>query len=134
MIQPQTNIKIFDNSGVRSLRCVHVEKKAYKHSARVGSVILAVVTQTKKKNTTKFSYKKGDLVRVLVISTKKETALPHSGIFFKNFGGNVGMVIQPSKKQQQSVVPASPRFESHVPYFFKNFSLKNLKLYSNLII
>ena len=134
MIQPQTNIKIFDNSGVKGLRCVHIEKKAYNRSAQVGNLVLGVVTQTKKRNITKSSYKKGDLIRVLVVSSKKETALPHSGIFFKNFGGNVGMVVQPSKKQQQSVVPASPRFESHVPYFFKNFSLKNLKLYSNLII
>ena len=49
MIQPQTNIKIFDNSGVKGLRCVHIEKKAYNRSARVGNLVLGVVTQTKKK-------------------------------------------------------------------------------------
>ena len=49
MIQPQTTIKIFDNSGVKAIKCVHVEKKAYRHCALVRNIVLGVVTQTKKK-------------------------------------------------------------------------------------
>ncbi len=134
MIQPQTNIKIFDNSGVKAIRCVHVEKKAYRHCALVSNIVLGVVTQTKKKSTVKSSYKKGDLVRVLVVSSKKETQLTVSGIFFKNFENNLGMVVQPTKKQQVAVVPAGSRFESHIPFFFKNYTLKTLGLYSTFTI
>jgi ribosomal protein L14 len=134
MIQPQTTIKIFDNSGVKAIKCVHVEKKAYRHCALVSNIVLGVVTQTKKKSTTKSSYKKGDLVRVLVVSSKKETQCGSSGIFFKNFENNLGIIVQPTKKQQAVVVPAGSRFESHIPLFFKNYTLKNLGLYSNLII
>ena len=134
MIQPQTKVKIFDNSGVKAIRCVHVEKKAYRHCALVSNIVLGVVTQTKKKSNTKSSYKKGDLVRVLVVSSKKETQLAASGIFFKNFENNLGIIVQPTKKQQTSAVPAGSRFESHIPLFFKNFTLKTLGLYSKLTV
>jgi ribosomal protein L14 len=134
MIQPITNIKIKDNSGVKAIRCVHVESKNYRSFARVGNTVLGVVVEIKKKTLLKSPYTKGDLVRVFIASSRKETPIKHSGIFFKNLASNVGIVIQPSKKKQTTLLPAGSRFESYLPYFFRDSNFKTYRLYTNLVI
>ncbi len=133
MIQPQTVLKVLDNSGVKIIRCVHVERKSYKSFAKTSNVVLGVVLETKKQ-TNKTLYKKGDLVRLLVVSTKKEVSLPFSGLFFKNIAFNVGFLLQPTKKRQMQLLPAASRFDSFLPFFFVQKANKSLRTSTNLFI
>jgi ribosomal protein L14 len=123
MIQLQTIVKIFDNSGVRLVRCIRVEKKHANCIGHVGNVFLGVVLRIKKKNNTKTYFKKGDMVRVILVSSTKETQLNKTGIYFNNNSENIGFIIQPSKKNKQIQLPVASRFDSFLPksMFQKNF-------------
>jgi hypothetical protein len=134
MVQPQTVLKVSDNSGVKTIRCVHVERKSYKSFAKSSNVVLGVVMETKKKQTNKILYKKGDLVRLLVVSTKKEVSLPFSGLFFRNMSFNVGFLLQPTKNKQTHLLPSASRFDSFLPFFFVQKANKSLRTMTNLFI
>lgn len=120
MIQLQTFVKILDNSGIKQVRCIRVEKKHAKCIGYPGDIFLGVITQIKKKNTSKLTFRKGDIVRVFVVSTKKESQHKSTGIYFNTLQENIGFVIQPTKKnKQQTLLPIASRFDSFFPKVFK---------------
>ena len=59
MIQPQSRLRVADNTGARSIQCIRVMGRSLKTSAGVGDVIVATV-------------KKGDVVRAVIVRTSKE--------------------------------------------------------------
>jgi large subunit ribosomal protein L14 len=68
MIQPQTRLKVADNSGAKELMCIRVLKGSNARYGRVGDIIVASVKQAIP-NT---PIKKGDVVKAVVVRTKKE--------------------------------------------------------------
>lgn len=68
MIQPQTRLKVADNSGAREIMCIRVLKGSNARYGRVGDIIIASVKQAIP-NT---PIKKGDVVKAVVVRTKKE--------------------------------------------------------------
>jgi len=67
MIQQESRLKVADNSGAREILCVRVEK-GFKHRyASVGDTIVATVKQA----TPGSPIKKGELVKAVVVRTKK---------------------------------------------------------------
>jgi large subunit ribosomal protein L14 len=69
VIQQESRIKVADNSGARSLLTIRVLGGSKRRSAGVGDVIVASV----KEATPGGGVKKGDVVRAVVVRTKKET-------------------------------------------------------------
>ena len=63
MIQPQTRLKVADNTGARQIMCINVPGGSRKRYARVGDVIVASV----KKAIPDSSVKKGEVVRAVVV-------------------------------------------------------------------
>jgi large subunit ribosomal protein L14 len=68
MIQNETRLKIADNSGGRELLVIHVLGGSGRRYARVGDVVVGTV----KIATPHSAVKKSDIVRAVVVRTKKE--------------------------------------------------------------
>ena len=68
MIQPQTRLKVADNTGARTIQCIRVMGRSLKTEAGVGDVIVASVKQA----IPNAAVKKGDVVRAVVVRTAKE--------------------------------------------------------------
>lgn len=67
MIQPQTRLRVADNSGAKEVMCINVLGGTGKRYARVGDVIVASV----KEATPGGLVKKGNVVRAVVVRTAK---------------------------------------------------------------
>ncbi len=89
MIQNETRLKVADNSGARSLLCIRVLGGSRRRSAGIGDVIVAAV----KEATPGGAVKKGDVVKAVVVRTKKETRR-NDGSYIR-FGENAGVIINP---------------------------------------
>ena len=68
MIQPQTRLKVADNSGAKEIMCFRVLGGSFRRSGSVGDVIVASV----KTATPGGAVKKGDVVKAVVVRTVKE--------------------------------------------------------------
>ena len=67
MIQPQTRLKVADNSGAKEIMCIRVLGGSFRKSANIGDVIVASV----RKAAPGGSVKKGDVVQAVVVRTAK---------------------------------------------------------------
>jgi len=67
MIQPQTYLRVADNTGARELMCIRVLGGGKQSAATVGDVIIAVV----KDATPNMPVKKSDIVRAVIVRTRK---------------------------------------------------------------
>ena len=68
MIQKETNLVVADNSGARSVRAFNLYGGSYRKYSYVGDIILAAVKDAIPNG----KVKKGDVVRCVVVRTKKQ--------------------------------------------------------------
>ena len=71
MIQQETRVRVADNSGARELLCIRVMGGSHRRYAGVGDIIVGTVKTASPQGT----IKKGEVVRAVVVRTKK----PHGG-------------------------------------------------------
>ena len=67
MIQPQTRLKVADNTGAKVIMCIRVLGGSFRRSGNIGDVIIASV----KKATPGGVVKKGDVVKAVIVRTSK---------------------------------------------------------------
>jgi large subunit ribosomal protein L14 len=67
MIQQESRVKVADNTGAREILCIRVLGGSNRRYARVGDVIVAAVKSASPQG----SIKKGEVVRAVVVRTKK---------------------------------------------------------------
>jgi large subunit ribosomal protein L14 len=67
MIQPQSYLRVADNTGAREVMCIQVLGGGKQEAATVGDVIVAVV----KDATPNMPVKKADVVRAVIVRTRK---------------------------------------------------------------
>ncbi len=91
MIQLRTMLDVADNSGARKVMCVKVIGGAGRRYARLGDIIICSVKEAIPDGTVK----KGQVVRAVVVRTRKEEGRP-DGTFIK-FDKNAAVLIQPTK-------------------------------------
>ncbi len=72
MIQPFTRLKVADNSGAREVMCIRVLKGSNARYGHVGDVIVASV----KEASPNMPIKKGDVVRAVIVRTKRTIKRP----------------------------------------------------------
>ncbi|ACL25874.1 MULTISPECIES: 50S ribosomal protein L14 [Chloroflexus] len=72
MIQPQTRLKVADNTGAKEIMCIRVLGGSRVRYGRVGDIIVASV----KEATPGGQVKKGDVVKAVIIRTAKEYGRP----------------------------------------------------------
>ena len=87
MIQQYTRLKAADNSGARSLLCIRVLKGSTTKTGFIGDVIVAAV----KSATPGANVKKGDVVKAVIVRTKKPTKRPDGSTI--RFDGNAAVVL-----------------------------------------
>jgi large subunit ribosomal protein L14 len=68
MIQVESRLRVADNTGARELLCIRIRGGSRRRYATVGDIIVGTVKQA----TPGGSVKKGDVVRAVVVRTKKE--------------------------------------------------------------
>ena len=68
MIQQESRLKVADNTGAREVLCIRVEGGSRRRYAGVGDTIVCTVKQAIPHG----SVKKGDVVKAVVVRTKKE--------------------------------------------------------------
>ena len=68
MIQNESRLRVADNTGARELLCIRVMGGSRRRYAGVGDVIVAAVKQATPQGTVK----KGEVVKAVVVRTKKE--------------------------------------------------------------
>ena len=70
MIQPQTILKVADNSGAKTVKCIKVSGGFKKRYASLGDMIVVSVQQLRNKSKKTSKVLKGGVFRALVIRTK----------------------------------------------------------------
>ena len=93
MIQVESRIKVADNSGAREVLCIKVLGGYKKRYASVGDIITASV----KSATPHMPIKKGDIVRAVIVRTKKEVRRK-DGTYLR-FNENACVIIDKDKKE-----------------------------------
>ncbi len=88
MIQVQTMLHVADNTGAKRLMCIRVLGGSLRQYASVGDIIVCTV----KEATPGGVVKKGDVVKAVVVRTKKEVRRP-DGTYIK-FDENAAVVIK----------------------------------------
>ena len=88
MVQQQSILKVADNTGAKEIMCIRCLGGSYRRYARIGDVIVASV----KSATPGGVVKKGDVVKAVVVRTKKETRRPDGS--YIRFDENAAVIIR----------------------------------------
>ena len=91
MIQPETRLKVADNSGAREILTIKVLGGSKRKFASIGDVIVASVKQA----TPGGAVKKGDVVKAVIVRTKSG-ARRKDGSYIK-FDENAAVIIREDK-------------------------------------
>jgi large subunit ribosomal protein L14 len=72
MIQAETRLSVADNSGAKEVYCIKVLGGTRRRYARIGDIIVVSVKEAIPNS----KVKKGDVLKAVVVRTKKETRRP----------------------------------------------------------
>lgn len=136
MLQIGSIIKVKDNSGVQSVKCFHP-------GIKLGDVIRCSVVkinsnaQSSKYSSNKrekgaiTSFKRGDVVTVLVINTAKTAKTSNNdqdkeGGIRTKYGENIGILMKAGNKESDPRVPFGTRISGAVPRSLRNKGWGNI--------
>lgn len=88
MVQQQSRLRVADNSGAREVMCIRVMGGSTRKYAGVGDIIVASV----KTATPGGAIKKGDVVKCVVVRTKKPIRRPDGS--YIRFDENAAVIIR----------------------------------------
>ncbi|GAX86899.1 large subunit ribosomal protein L14 [Lebetimonas natsushimae] len=92
MIQPFTRLKVADNSGAKEIMCIKVLGGSKRRYATVGDIIVASV----KKALPNGKVKKGQVVKAVIVRTKKEVQRENGSLI--RFDDNAAVIIDAKKE------------------------------------
>ena len=96
MLQLMSKMKLADNSGAKKLQVIRVTGGYKKRFARVGDVVTCAVKEVVPHG----QIKKGDVVKAVIVRTKKEIRRK-SGIYIR-FDENAGVIIDVKTKDPKA--------------------------------
>ena len=88
MIQQESRLRVADNTGAREILCIRVLGGSHRRYAGLGDTIVATVKDAIPGG----NVKKGDVVKAVIVRTKKETRRP-DGSYIK-FDENAAVIIK----------------------------------------
>jgi len=95
MIQQETHLRVADNTGAREILCIRVTGGSRRRYGSVGDVIIASVKQA----TPTSSVKKGEIVRAVIVRTKKPISRTDGTAI--RFDENAAVILDPLSKNPQ---------------------------------
>ena len=87
MIQPQTRLKVADNTGAKEIMCIRILGGSRKKYAEVGDLIKASVKQAAPNG----AVKKGEVVTAVIVRQAKEMGRPDGS--YIRFDDNAAVII-----------------------------------------
>ncbi len=87
MIQLRSKLKLADNTGVRLLQVIRVLGGSKRRFGGIGDVVVASVKEVDSQSL----FKKGQIVRALIVRTRKEKSRPDGS--FIRFDDNAAVII-----------------------------------------
>ena len=91
MIQPQTRLKVADNSGAKEIMCIRVLGGSFRRSGSIGDIIVASV----KTATPGGQVKKGDVVKAVIVRVHQPRRRPDGS--YIRFDDNAAVLISDDK-------------------------------------
>ncbi len=108
MIQQQTILKVTDNSGAKSVKCIKVLGGFNRRFAKLGNVIVVSVKDLRNKAKKTSKVKKGEVYRALIVRTKvKQINKDGSSIFFKT--NSVSLINKQNKPLASRILGPVPK-------------------------
>lgn len=95
MIQQETRLNVADNTGAREILCIRVMGGSRRRYGSVGDVIVASVKQA----TPTASVKKGEVVRAVIVRTKKPIGRTDGTTI--RFDDNAAVILDPLSSNPQ---------------------------------
>ncbi|MGD9901134.1 MAG: 50S ribosomal protein L14 [Spirochaetales bacterium] len=92
MVQPQTRLRVADNTGAKEIMCIRVLGGSFRSSGNIGDVIIASV----KTATPGGVVKKGDVIKAVIVRTVKGIRRK-DGSYIK-FDDNAAVIIDNNKQ------------------------------------
>ena len=117
MIQPQTRLKVADNSGAKEIMCIRVLGGSFRRDGSIGDIIVASV----KTATPGGTVKKGDVVKAVIVRMRKNTRRP-DGSYIK-FDDNAAVIIKDDKNPRGTRIFGPVARELREKDFMKILSL-----------
>ncbi len=91
MIQPQTRLKVADNSGAKEIMCIRVLGGSFRRTGSIGDIIVASV----KTATPGGAVKKGDVVKAVIVRVHQPKRRP-DGTYIR-FDDNAAVLVNDDK-------------------------------------
>ena len=88
MIQPQTRLKVADNSGAKEIMCIRVLGGSFRRTGSIGDVIVASVKSAAPGGTVK----KGDVIKAVIVRVHKSMRRPEGS--YIRFDDNAAVIIK----------------------------------------
>ena len=92
MIQPQSRLKVADNSGAKEIMCIRVLGGSFRKTVNIGDVIVASV----KTATPGGAVKKGDVVKAVIV--RSASGVRRADGSFVKFDENAAVIIDAQKQ------------------------------------
>ena len=92
MIQPQSRLKVADNTGAKEIMCIRVLGGSFRRSASIGDVIVASVKSANPGGVVK----KGDVIKAVVVRTVSPVRRPDGSTI--RFDDNAAVIIDNQKQ------------------------------------
>ena len=117
MIQQESRLKVADNTGAKELLCIRVMGGSTRRYAQIGDIITATV----KDATPGGVVKKGDVVKAVVVRTKK--AVKRADGSYIKFDENAAVIIKDDKTPRGTRIFGPVARELRETQFMKIVSL-----------
>ncbi|CAM3497059.1 50S ribosomal protein L14 [Hydrogenibacillus schlegelii] len=117
MIQPQTRLVAADNTGAKELMCIRVLGRGNQRYANIGDIIVCSVKQA----TPGGVVKKGDVVKAVVVRSKKGVRRPDGS--YIRFDENAAVIIRDDKSPRGTRIFGPVARELREKDFMKIISL-----------
>lgn len=92
MIQPQSRLKVADNSGAKEIMCIRVIGGSFRRSGSIGNIIVASVKAAAPGG----QVKKGEIVKAVIVRVRKPKRRPDGSYIV--FDDNAAVIINDAKQ------------------------------------
>ena len=117
MIQPQSRLKVADNSGAKEIMCIRVLGGSFRRSGNIGDVIVCAVKDASPGGVVK----KGDVVKAVVVRSVKGVRRADGS--YIRFDENAAVVIKDDKSPRGTRIFGPVARELREKDFMKIISL-----------